>query len=179
MFEVRRAEPGDETGIREVCAAGGGTDEGVDGTDGFLSEERVAREIEEPDGWDGWYVALEDDDVIGAAGGGMVADDAGEVYVLRVDPDAQREGAGTALLNAVTEDQRDAGAETQWMSVAEGVRTEFYRQHGFTVADREERSDGRDALRLRRRIVEKEPDVPDPESARVDAPETMLDRQGR
>jgi len=177
MFEVRRAEPGDEAGIREVCTAGGRVTDGD--ADEFFSEGRIAREIEEPEGWDGWYVALEDDDVIGAAGGGMIGDDAGEVYVLRVDPDAQREGASTALLNAVTEDQRDAGAEVQWISVTDEVRTDFYRQHGFTVEDREERPGGPDTLRLRRRVVEKEPSVPDPEAARVDAPEAMLDREER
>jgi hypothetical protein len=72
MFEVRRAEPGDEAGIREVCTAGGRVTDGD--ADEFFSEGRIAREIEEPEGWDGWYVALEDDDVIGESGYGRQVD---------------------------------------------------------------------------------------------------------
>ncbi|MFC4358096.1 GNAT family N-acetyltransferase [Halobium salinum] len=190
MFEVRRAEPGDEAGICRVCTAGWRDtyddrhpEEYVDEVvDEYYTEERVAREIENPEGWDGWHVAVENEGIIGAAGGGLTDAETGEVYVLYVDPAAQRQGAGTSLLNAVTEEQVEAGATEQWVSVVDGngVGTDFYRQHGFTVEGRrEEEGESVASLRLQRRIGEVDPEVPDPEAAGVDAPGSMIDEQDR
>lgn len=36
--------------------------------------------------WDGWFVAVEDNKVLGAIGGGMIGKNKGEVFVLYLDP---------------------------------------------------------------------------------------------
>lgn len=192
MFEVRRAEPGDEPAIRRVCGHGGESVDGAADRPGDLEEPDAPEErdggdetlnavpdLGEPGTVDWWFVAVENGTIIGAVAGGKSDDESGEVPVLRVDPNANRQGAATALLNAVTDLQRDEGVEEQWLSVVAeaGVRTEFYRNHGFRVAERRERDGAADVLRMRRRIVDADPVVPDPEAAGVDAPESMIERQ--
>ena len=99
----------------------------------FYDPNRLRAEILDPKGWDGWLVALEDETVIGAGGGGMTDNSSGEVYVLYVDPDEQRRGVGTALLSRMTEEQVARGATKQFVSVAKGndVALHFYEKHGF------------------------------------------------
>lgn len=140
---IRRAEPGDAEGIARVCAAGWRdtyrgiyTPERIESVIAeYYTPDRIAAEIIAPQGWDGWIVAVEDDVVVGAGGGGMIVPGAGEVFVLYLDPTRRREGIGTLLLNAITEQQRAHGAREQWVSVepenAKGLP--FYKARGFEV----------------------------------------------
>jgi ribosomal-protein-alanine N-acetyltransferase len=57
---------------------------------------------------------------------------------LAVDPGEQRTGYGSALVDAVSEDQRAEGYERLVLTVRvvdDGARA-FYRQHGFEVCER-------------------------------------------
>ena len=85
-------------------------------------------------GWGGYIVAVEDNEVIGAIGGGMISKASGEVFVLYLDPNRRNEGIGTKLLEALTQQQRDEyQAKEQWVSVAKGNQKgiPFYEARGF------------------------------------------------
>jgi GNAT superfamily N-acetyltransferase len=108
----------------------------------FYDPERVRGEIGPalPE-WGGWIVAEEDDGTLACAGGGgLTAPDVGEVLVLYAEPRLQRGGAGSAVLEALTRQQRDAGARAQEVAVTPGneVALSFYARHGFVVAGRRE-----------------------------------------
>ena len=45
--------------------------------------------------------------VLGAAGGGMIDELVGELFLIYIDPDRRNEGIGTELLNAVTKQQKE------------------------------------------------------------------------
>jgi ribosomal protein S18 acetylase RimI-like enzyme len=127
----------------------------------YYNPERIRSEIEAPEGWDGWLVAVEEETVVGAGGGGIIAPGVGEVFVLYLDPTRRGEGIGTLLLEAITEQQRGQGAREQWVSVEPDNEKglPFYRARGFEV--RGERpawgtkpEEGQVSLRLRRSIGE-------------------------
>jgi len=138
---IRRAEPDDAEGIARVCAegwrdtyAGIYTPEHIESVIAdYYTPERIAAEIPAPDGWHGWIVAVDGGLVVGAGGGGMIGPGAGEVFVLYLDPSRRREGIGSLLLDAITEQQRADGAREQWVSVepynAKGLP--FYEARGF------------------------------------------------
>lgn len=164
---IRRAETRDAEGIARVCAAGWRDtyrdikeSERIEAVIAeYYRPERIRREIAASEGWDGWIVAVEDDTVIGAGGGGMTGPGVGEIFVLYLDPTRRGEGIGTLLLDAITEQQRAQGVREQWVSV-EPENTKglpFYYARGFEVrgqrpewgAAHEER---RVSLRLMRRL---------------------------
>ena len=126
----------------------------------YYSRERVREEVRRPEDWDGWWVAEDDAGrIVAAGGGGMTAPCVGEVFVLYADPPRRGEGAGTAILAAVTEEQRSQGAREQSVSVEpqneNGLR--FYRARGFRRRGSRplhgnEPGDDRVSLRLSRRI---------------------------
>jgi ribosomal protein S18 acetylase RimI-like enzyme len=164
---IRRAEPDDAKGIARVCAEGWRdtyvdiyTPEQIESVIAeYYTPERITAEITAPQGWHGWIVAVDDGLVVGAGGGGMIEPDAGEVFVLYLDPTRRREGIGSLLLDAITEQQRAEGAREQWVSVepdnAKGLP--FYEARGFEA--RGERpawgsapEEGRVSLRLMRRV---------------------------
>lgn len=100
----------------------------------FYNPERISREITDADdGWDGWFVVLDGEEVVGAIGGGMTGASESEVYVLYVLPSRRREGIGTLLLDKLTDIQRAKGATRQWVSVAKGNEKgiPFYEARGF------------------------------------------------
>ncbi len=130
-------------GIKRVCTRGWREtydglipDDEIEATlEEFYDPTRLNAEVLDPKGWDGWLVALEDDRVVGAGGGGLTEEGHGEVYVLYVDPDEQRRGIGTSLLRRMTEQQTAQGATWQYVSVAKGneLGLTFYEKHGFEV----------------------------------------------
>jgi GNAT superfamily N-acetyltransferase len=61
----------------------------------YYAPERIRREVAAPEGWDGWIVAVEDESVIGAGGGGITQPGVGEIFVLYLDPTRRGEGIGT------------------------------------------------------------------------------------
>jgi ribosomal protein S18 acetylase RimI-like enzyme len=164
---VRRAVPGDADGIAGTCAAGWRDTyrdiypaERIESVIAeYYTPDRIAAEIVAPQEWDGWIVAVEDGRVVGAGGGGMIEPGVGEIFVLYLDPDRRREGIGTLLLDAITDQQRAQGAHEQWVSVdpdnAKGLP--FYRARGFVVAGErpawgQAPEDARVSLRLVRRL---------------------------
>lgn len=144
MTVVRRADLPDVGGIARVCSEGWrDTYAGIYDAQRieaviteFYNPERVAAEVTAPDGWDGWLVAIDDGEVVGAGGGGMIDSDAGEVFVLYLDPQRRREGIGSMLLAAITQQQRAHGAREQWVPVERENEKglPFYSARGFESA---------------------------------------------
>ncbi len=163
---IRGAEAGDAAGIARVCAEGWrDTYRGIYEPErieaviaDYYTPERIAAEIAAPHGWDGWIVAVDGDAVVGAGGGGVTEPGVGEVFVLYLDPTRRREGIGSLLLDAISEQQRAHGADEQWVSVdpdnAKGIP--FYLARGFQVRDHRpawgEALAGRVSVRLVRRL---------------------------
>jgi GNAT superfamily N-acetyltransferase len=164
---IRRAVPGDASGIARVCAEGWrdtyqdiyAHEEIETVIADYYAEERITAEIIAPEGWDGWIVAVENGEVIGAGGGGVTAPGVSEIFVLYLDPARRGEGIGSLLLDAITERQRSQGALEQWVSVEpeneKGLP--FYLARGFQVLSNRPAwgtrpEEGRISLRLMRRI---------------------------
>jgi GNAT superfamily N-acetyltransferase len=100
---IRRAVPGDASGIARVCAEGWrDTYEDIYPSEeierviaDYYAPERITSEIIAPEGWDGWFVAIECGKVVGAGGGGMTDPSVGEIFVLYLDPTRRGEGIGS------------------------------------------------------------------------------------
>jgi GNAT superfamily N-acetyltransferase len=75
----------------------------------YYNRERVGAEVEARSGWDGWWVAEDGAGDVVAVGGGMTSGDRGEVLVLYADPARRRQGGGSAVLEAITGEQRAGG----------------------------------------------------------------------
>ncbi|WP_053218609.1 GNAT family N-acetyltransferase [Virgibacillus senegalensis] len=141
MIEVKRGLPEHVEGIARVCIEGRWgairhikSPESLRRNDQiFYNQERIRRELEETDGWDGYFVALDEGNVVGAIGGGMTGEYTSEVFVLYLDPNRRREGIGTKLLDHLTTIQRTKGAKEQWVSVLKGndKGIPFYEARGF------------------------------------------------
>jgi GNAT superfamily N-acetyltransferase len=104
-----------------------------------FSPERVAKEIAPaPPGWLGYQVAEEDGRVLGAAVGGMTAPEAGELFLLYLDPDERGRGLGTLLLNRVIDQLRASGATAMWVAALDGneMGIPFYEARGFQKIQR-------------------------------------------
>ncbi|GGE66156.1 GNAT family N-acetyltransferase [Priestia taiwanensis] len=100
----------------------------------FYSYDRVKGEIENiSKEWNVWFVALENDEVVGAIGGGLTADTVGEVHVFYLDPNRRGEGIGTLLLKGLTDVQKELGITEQGVSVSKGNNKgiPFYEARGF------------------------------------------------
>jgi GNAT superfamily N-acetyltransferase len=156
LREVRLARPGEEEQICDVCRLGfeassqglltPATIERQART--YYTPERVRREIVsagEAPAWQGYVVAVSRSGaVLGAAGGGVLGRTtgrsaaAGQVLVLYVRLPLRGQGVGSALLDFVTAQQRQAGATEQWVSVTEGndLGIPFYRARGFVERER-------------------------------------------
>ncbi|MDC3415205.1 GNAT family N-acetyltransferase [Aquibacillus sp. 3ASR75-11] len=142
MIEIQLAEEKHVNGIINVCTAGYRfVSEGILPFDyvecrcnEFYNIERVKKEVAEVNRyWGGYFVALENNLVIGAGGGGMINENSSELFVLYLNPERRNEGIGTKLLNAITEQQKRLGAIEQWVSVQKdndkGIP--FYEAKGF------------------------------------------------
>lgn len=126
----------------------------------YYAPERIRAEVPAaPPGWSGYLVAEDDSGVVVAAGGGgLTAEGLGEVFVLYVDPDRRGAGFGTAVLELLTRQQREAGAVEQWVSVQKGnaLGIPFYEARGFVLVEEVPPWDGTGAaegavtLRMRR-----------------------------
>lgn len=85
--------------------------------------------------WNGWFVAEEDGEIIGAGGDGFTGERVAELFVLYLDPLRKRESIGSRLLEVITRDQINRGAEEQWVSVSKGneMGVPFYEACGFEL----------------------------------------------
>ncbi|MDK9499818.1 GNAT family N-acetyltransferase [Streptomyces katrae] len=145
LADVRTAAPGDATAISRLLAEAirDGYGEALgDIRVGWLVSDhcalpRIRAEIEIPGGapaWLGWLVAADTDGtVVGAVSGGVPVDSEGEIYALCVTPGRQREGVGTALLEAATGRMRAHGAAYQRITlpVEQAPALPFFTRHGF------------------------------------------------
>lgn len=141
-IQVVRADISHVEGIAKVC-----TDGWLATYEGLHSQEYIDRVIEEyynherihkevltnDENWYGWFVALENGQVVGAIGGGTTGEKCGEIFVLYLDPNRRREGIGTLLVDNFTEIQKEKGIIEQWVSVAKGNEKgiPFYEAKGF------------------------------------------------
>uniref|UniRef100_UPI00406C6069 GNAT family N-acetyltransferase n=1 Tax=Sporosarcina sp. FSL K6-1522 TaxID=2921554 RepID=UPI00406C6069 len=143
MIHIIKANPNHVEGIAKVCRDGYWATysetysemyiEGI--IKEFYSHERILKEVTETSKkWGGYFIAVEENEVIGAGGGGMVDDTSGEVFVLYLNPARRNEGIGTRVLDAITKQQKEAfHAKEQWVSVAKGNMKgiPFYEAKGF------------------------------------------------
>lgn len=130
MVFIQKAQPEHVKGIARVCTEGywATYDEMYSAEyinaviKEFYNEQRILEEVESSSReWGGYFVALDNGEVVGAGGGGMISEKAGEIFVLYLDPDRLGEGIGTKLLEAITRQQKEEfGAQEQWVSVAKG-----------------------------------------------------------
>jgi GNAT superfamily N-acetyltransferase len=99
----------------------------------WYSLERITADVINPEGWNGWWVVLDDKQIIGAGGAAFHPPASSELYVIYMDPDRRGEGAGTLLLNAITEELITQGAREQWVAVTPGnlKGIPFYEARGF------------------------------------------------
>lgn len=100
----------------------------------FYNDDRIFNEVTTSNKeWGGYFVAMEKDKVVGAAGGGMTSETTGELFVIYLDPTRRNEGIGTLLLDAITEQQKDLGATEQWVSTPKNNHKgiPFYEARGF------------------------------------------------
>ena len=102
----------------------------------FYNKERITKEVTDTGKeWGGYFVAIENGNIIGDGAGGMIAEKVGELFVLYMHPERRNEGNGTKILEAVTRQQQEEyGAVEQWVSVAKGndKGVPFYEARGFT-----------------------------------------------
>lgn len=142
MTEIKKATAEHVEGISLVCTeACWATYKGIYSPEHiernnheFYNHERILSEVTETSReWNGYYVALDGHEVVGAIGGGMTGDHTGEVFVLYLDPGQLREGIGSMLLDKLTEVQKSLGASEQWVSVTKGNQKgiPFYEAKGF------------------------------------------------
>lgn len=142
MIEIKQADVNHINGIIKVCSEGyRNTYKDTHAKEyieriisGFYYYERVKEEVLHiSDDWNGYYVAIDDGEVVGAIGGGLIDKDQSEVFVLYLDPNRRGEGIGTKLLQALTEIQQMQGSRKQWVSVAKGNEKgiPFYEARNF------------------------------------------------
>lgn len=107
----------------------------------FYVPDRVAGEVD-PSAftrhWQGYAVAEEAGVVVGAAGGGMVGDAVGQLYVIYLDLERRGRGIGSVLLDFVTAQHKELGAMTQRVAVLAGNvhGVPFYKARGFVEVER-------------------------------------------
>ena len=148
MIEIRKANLSDVQGIIRVCSDAYRTTypgllpqryiEKIIGD--FYYEERIRNEIVTTGHeWNGWYVALENGEIVGAGGGGFLGETVAELFVLYLDPARKREGIGSRLLESITAEQIRRGAKEQWVSVAKDnvMAIPFYEAVGFQYQGRQ------------------------------------------
>ncbi|QSG14245.1 GNAT family N-acetyltransferase [Halapricum desulfuricans] len=128
---IRRFEPGDTDAVlalNERAMAAEGTDpEDVPGIDDLR---RIESEYLDSGGE--FLVADLGGDIVGM--GGLTIDgETAEVFRMRVDPDYQRSGLGSALLDRLERAARERGATRLLAETArrQQAATEFYPAHGF------------------------------------------------
>jgi len=141
-MQIIKADKQHVDGIAKVCTAGYWATYGDTYPEAYISRvieefynaDRIRQEVETSSRqWGGYFVAVEDEQVMGAGGGGMTGDNTGEIFVLYIDLERRNEGIGTKILNAITAQQREFGAREQWVSVLAGNQKgiPFYEAKGF------------------------------------------------
>ncbi|MEH7179802.1 GNAT family N-acetyltransferase [Neobacillus vireti] len=143
MIKICKANPEHVQGIAKVCSDGYRATYSETHSREYIERiikefyniERILNEVSNTSRhWGGYFAAVENSEVIGAGGGGMISDSAGEVFVLYLNPNRRNEGIGSRLLEAITKQQKDEfHAREQWVSVQKGNNKgiPFYEARGF------------------------------------------------
>lgn len=104
--------------------------------DEFYNVERIAKESSESSSyWHGYIVAYEGKKILGCIGG-AIEGETGSIYVLYVDPDHKGKGVGSALLEFLTDHQKENyGITRQEVFVTTGnmMGIPFYEKKGFEL----------------------------------------------
>ena len=104
----------------------------------FYSVDRLRREISPTETWSGFTLAQADWRIVGVSGSGRSAHHSAtwELFVLYVEPDAQRQGIGRQLLSHAVADARRASALCVQAAVMPGnlPAMQFYESCGFAAA---------------------------------------------
>lgn len=151
-FIVRKAGPEDVSGIARVCREGWkATYEYLEDEEyvnqvieEYYNEARILKEVTEfSDYWHGYFVAKENEQVVGAIGGGTTGEKIGEIFVFYMDPVKRNMGIGSQLLNYYTNYQKKLGIKEQWLSAQKDNEKgiPFYEAKGF-VKQTEKMSEG-------------------------------------
>lgn len=142
-IEIRKARPGDARALAEVLSTSyRDTMRGLEPAaeveqviERLYTPAALREEIQKP-GWNGYYVALHEGEIIGAGGGAFLPPRSSELYVLYIHPRWRQRGVGRRLLRAITAEMVEQGADEQWVTVhpqnEKGIP--FYRQLGFKTA---------------------------------------------
>jgi len=133
MVRIRRYEPGDGPAVRSLHRLA----LEVTGTDpADVPDTDDLRDVEGAylDSGGEFLVAECEDGIVGM--GGLKVDDAtaeGELFRMRVHPDHQRSGIGTALLDRLEAAAREHGVELLHAETAtrQTAATQFYPAHGY------------------------------------------------
>jgi len=146
MIVIRQATVDDVPGIARVCAEGVRVTEGSQnlatpeaieaGIEKYYNTERLTQEVQDiTDFQSGYFVAIDSEinQVVGAACGGLTDPTNACLYCLYLDPTRKREGIGSALLAAITDDAVKRGATEQWVHATKGneMGIPFYLARGF------------------------------------------------
>lgn len=105
----------------------------------FYNIDRIRKECEESsEDWHGYIVAVDQDKHVLGCIGGACTGHTGFVYVLYVKPDRKGEGIGSALLDFLTDYQKEHyGITHQEVNVTTGNRMgiPFYEKRGFELLE--------------------------------------------
>ncbi|MBM7839168.1 GNAT superfamily N-acetyltransferase [Alkalihalobacillus xiaoxiensis] len=161
MIHVTYAKLEHAKGIQSVCTDGYWasyshmlpSDQIKNVCEEFYNLPRIENEITETSReWLGYMVALDEDEVVGAIGGGFTGPHTAEVFVLYLNPIRRNERIGTALLDFLTREQIKLGATEQWASVYKDNQKgiPFYRARGFVcISEKQKEGTG---LRFKREL---------------------------
>ncbi|AOA00232.1 hypothetical protein CKN82_11505 [Carnobacterium divergens] len=100
----------------------------------YYNSTRIQDEIMNlDDSWNGWIVADEDGEIIGAGAGGYNEEGQAEVLALYLNPTRKRNGIGTKMLAEITKVHQAQGAKEQWVSFIHKneLATLFYEAQDF------------------------------------------------
>jgi GNAT superfamily N-acetyltransferase len=106
LITIAKAGREHVAGIIDVCSRGWSEtykhlypQEYIDRTiQEFYNEARITEEVLYTSrDWNGWFVAVEDEKVVGAIGGGMMTEDKGEIFVFYMDLNRRGEGIGRSI----------------------------------------------------------------------------------
>lgn len=142
MVEIKRADKGHVHEIAKLCINGYWNTFGKTHSKEYIKRiinefyniDRLRTEVDEnSESWGGYFIAVENEEIVGASAGGMIDSNASEVFFLYVDSIRRNEGIASKLLNEVTIQQIEMGAKEQWISIhaenEEGIA--FYESKGF------------------------------------------------
>ncbi|MDT1941600.1 GNAT family N-acetyltransferase [Carnobacterium divergens] len=121
----------------------------------YYNNTRIQDEIRNlDDSWNGWIVADEDGEIIGAGAGGYNEEGKAEVLALYLKPTRKRNGIGTKILAEITKVHQAQGAKEQWVSFIHKneLATLFYEAQDFTFIKETTDQEGHRYAHYKRKI---------------------------